>query len=113
MVRAVGDELVSNELIYRFFAEESATYVAKFTQKSNENDSEGEGITPSNPSDTVTPDNPGTDPNTPDNDSAVMDFIDSITDKVGVTSDQLLIIAGGSLVVLVLLVIAAFRRKRR
>ena len=109
----VGDTLISEDLMYRFFAEESVTYVAKFTQKSNENDSEGEGITPSNPSDTVTPDNPGTDPNTPDNDSNVTDFIDSIADKVGVTSDQLLIIAGGSLVVLVLLVIAAFRRKRR
>lgn len=42
-------------------------------------------------------------------------FIDSIADKVGVTSDQLLMIAGGSLAALVLLiiVIAAIKRKRR
>lgn len=107
--------MISEDLIYRFFAEESVTYVAKFTQKSNENDSDGEDTTPSNPSDTVTPDNPGTDLNTPDNDSDVTDFIDSIADKVGVTSDQLLMIAGGSFAALVLLiiVIAAIKRKRR
>ena len=111
----VEDTLISEDLIYRFFAEESVTYVAKFTQKSNENDSDGEDTTPSNPSDTVTPDNPGTDLNTPDNDSDVTDFIDFIADKVGVTSDQLLMIAGGSLAALVLLiiVIAAIKRKRR
>jgi len=63
----------------------------------------------------IDPDTPGTDPNEPDNDSDVTDFIDSIADKVGVTSDQLLMIAGGSLAALVLLiiVIAAIKRKRR
>lgn len=42
-------------------------------------------------------------------------IIDSIADKIGVTSDQLLMIAGGSLAALVLLiiVIAAIKRKRR
>ena len=67
---------------------------------------------PNNPTD------PGTtekDPNTPSNDSDIMDFVNSIADKIGVTSDQLLMIAGGSLAVLVLLiiVIAAIKRKRR
>ena len=112
----VGDTLISEDPIYRFFAEKSITYVAKFTQKSNENDSEGEDTTtPSNPSDTVTPDNPETGPNKPDNDSDVTDFIDSIADKVGVSSDQLLILAGGSLAALVLLiiVIVVIKRKRR
>ena len=67
------------------------------------------------PDDTTSPDNPGTDPNKPDNDSDVTDFIDSIADKVGITSDQLLILAGGSLAALVLLiiVIATIKRKRR
>ena len=51
----------------------------------------------------------------PDNDFGIMDFIDSIADKIGVPSDQLLMVAGGSLAVLVLLiiVIAAIKRKRR
>lgn len=67
---------------------------------------------PNNPTD------PGTtekDPNTPGNDSDIMDFVNSIADKIGVTSDQLLMIAGGSLAALVLLiiVIAAIKRKRR
>ncbi len=67
---------------------------------------------PDNPIDS---DNPGTGPNKPDNDSDVTDFIDSIADKIGVTSDQLLMIAGGSLAALVLLiiVIAAIKRKCR
>ena len=67
---------------------------------------------PDNP---IDPNNPGTDPNKPDNDSDVTNFIDSIADKVGVTSDQLLMIAGGSLAALVLLiiVIVAIKRKRR
>ena len=66
---------------------------------------------PDNP---IDPNNPGTDPNKPDNDSDVTDFIDSIADKIGVTSDQLLMIAGGSLAALVLLiiVIVAIRRRR-
>lgn len=66
---------------------------------------------PDNP---IDPDNPGTDPNKPDNDSDVMDFIDSIADKVGISSDKLLMIAGGSLAALVLLIIiiAAIRRRR-
>lgn len=74
---------------------------------------EGSGSEP-NPDDTTSPDNPGTDPNKPDNDSDVMDFIDSIADKVGISSDKLLMIAGGSLAALVLLiiVIAAIRRRR-
>ena len=66
---------------------------------------------PNNPTD------PGTtekDPNTPGNDSDIMDFVNSIADKIGVTSDQLLMIAGGSLAALVLLiiVIAVIRRRR-
>ena len=67
---------------------------------------------PDNP---IDPNNPGTDLNKPDNDSDVTDFIDSIADKVGVTSDQLLMLAGGSLAALVLLiiVITAIKRKRR
>ena len=50
-----------------------------------------------------------------DENSGVKNFIDSIADKVDVTSDQLLMIAGGSLAALVLLiiVIAAIKRKRR
>jgi len=74
---------------------------------------EGSGTEP-NPDDTTSPEDPGTDPNKPDNDSDVMDFIDSIADKVGISSDKLLMIAGGSLVALVLLiiVIAAIRRRR-
>ena len=74
---------------------------------------EGSGTEP-NPDDTTSPEDPGTDPNKPDNDSDVMDFIDSIADKVGISSDKLLMIAGGSLAALVLLiiVIAAIRRRR-
>ncbi len=47
--------------------------------------------------------------------SMIIDFINSIADKFGVTSNQLLMIAGGSLAALVLLmiVIAAIKRKRR
>lgn len=50
-----------------------------------------------------------------DKNTDAKNFIDSIADKVGVTSDQLLILAGGSLAALVLLiiVIAAIKRKRR
>ena len=74
---------------------------------------EGSGTEP-NPDDTTSPEDPGTDPNKPDNDSDVMDFIDSIADKVGISSNKLLMIAGGSLAALVLLiiVIAAIRRRR-
>lgn len=66
---------------------------------------------PDNP---IDPNNPGTDPNKPDNDFNITDFIDSIADKVGISSDKLLMIAGGSLAALVLLiiVIAAIRRRR-
>ena len=47
--------------------------------------------------------------------SDTKNFIDSISDKIGVTSDQLLMIAGGSLAALVLLiiVIVTIKRKRR
>ena len=67
------------------------------------------------PDDTTSPDNPGTDPNKPDDDSDIMDFIDSIADKIGVAMEKLLIIVCGSLAVLVLLfiVIVSLKRKRR
>ena len=79
-----------------------------------------ESGTEPNPDDTTSPEGGenGTEPggneiNPPitDNDN----IIDSIADKFGVTSDQLLMIAGGSLAALVLLiiVIAAIKRKRR
>jgi len=75
---------------------------------------EGSG-TETEPNDPTNPDDPGTEPNNPDKDSDLQDFIDSTADKFGITSDQLLLIAGGSLAALVLLiiVIVAIKRKRR
>ena len=56
-----------------------------------------------------------TNPTSPDDTTDDKNFTDSIADKIGVTSDQLLMIAGGSLAALILLiiVIAAIKRKRR
>ena len=62
---------------------------------------------------TTDPDNP-IDPDNPNNDFNIMDFIDFIADKVGVTSNQLLMIAGGSLagLLLLIIVISAIGRRR-
>lgn len=93
---------------------DGTTIIDELTIQVSENETETDPPTtdPDNPIDS---DNPGTGPNKPDNDSNITDFIDSIADKVGATSDQLLILAGGSLAALVLLiiVIAAIKRKRR
>jgi hypothetical protein len=93
---------------------DGTTILDELTIQVSENATETDPPT-TDPDNPIDPDNPGTDPNEPGNDSDVTDFIDSIADKVGVTSDQLLMIAGGSLAALVLLiiVIAAIKRKRR
>lgn len=60
------------------------------------------------------PEGSGNEPNNPDNAFDIMNFISFIANKIGVTSDQLLMIAGGSLAVLVLMIIiiVAIRRRR-
>lgn len=78
---------------------------------------EGDEIEPNpdpDPDDTTSSENPGTDPNNPDNNSDLADYIDSIAARLGITSSQLLMIAGGSLAALILLIIiiTAIRRRR-
>lgn len=99
------------QLISKF---DGTTILDELTIQVSENATETDPPT-TDPDNPIDPDNPGTDSNKPDNDSNITDFIDSIADKVGITSDQLLILAGGSLAALVLLiiVIAAIKRKRR
>ena len=74
-----------------------------------------ESGTEPNPDDTTSPDESETNPTTSNDTTVDTNFIDSIADKIGVTSNQLLMIAGGSLVALVLLiiVIVTIKRKRR